>query len=110
MSNRPEPDDVDLFVGGVQADPQASSETSRIIEEYKLRADYPLELEEAERVLAALGISPRDYGMPDAKSLLEHWQGCVADLLKADHGATNGTSVANEDIPVGTKSPREEPA
>ena len=78
MSNLPEPDDVDLFVGGVEPDARSSIETARIIEEYKKRPDYPLEAEEAERVLAALGINARDYGMQDAKSLLEHWHGCVA--------------------------------
>jgi len=72
MSNRPEPDDVDLFVGGVQSDARSSIETSRVIEEHKKRPDYPLEAEEAERVLAALGINPCDYGMQDAKSLLKH--------------------------------------
>ena len=52
-------------------------ETSRISDEYKKRPDYPLEAEEAERVLATLGTNVCDYGMLDAKSLLEDWHGSV---------------------------------
>ena len=107
MSNRPEPDDVDLFVGGVEPDARSSIETSRIIEKYKKRPDYPVEAEEAQRILAALGINARDYGMQDAKSLLEHWHGCVAELLKADLDGTNGPGVDKEDIEVSSGFPRE---
>src|SRR6476660_125947 len=96
MSKRPEPDDVDLVVGDVEPDARASIETARFIEEYKNRPDYHLEVEEAERILAALGIKARDYGMPDAKSLLEHWHECVADLLQGDSRETHGTGVDNE--------------
>ena len=83
MSKRPEPDDVDLFVGGVIPDADAVRETARFIKEYKERADYPAEVEEAERILAALGVQPSDYGTPDAAALLDHWRECVADLTKS---------------------------
>src|SRR6476469_921599 len=102
MSHEPEPDDVDLFVGGVESNPRSSIETARLIEEYKKRPDYRLEAEEAEQILAALGIDAGEYGIPDAKSLLEHWHKCVAELLKADVTGTNGKGVAAEDIEVRT--------
>ena len=100
MSSRPEPDDVDLFVGGVEPDARSFVETSKIIEEYKKRPDYPLEAEEAERVLAALCINACDYGMPDAESLLKHWRECVAELLKADLNGTMETGIDREDTGV----------
>ena len=92
MNKLPEPDDVDFFVGDVEADPTASAETARMIEEYKKRPDYPIEAEQAKRMLAALGIDARDYGMQDAQSLLDHWRRCVADLSEADLRQTNGAS------------------
>jgi hypothetical protein len=106
MSNRPEPDDVDLFVGGVEPDARASIETAKAIEAYKRRSDYPFKAEEAERILAA-GINARDYGIQGPKSLLEHWHGCVAELRKADLGGTNGTGVGKEDIGVSSGLPSE---
>ena len=109
MSNRPEPDDVDLFVGGVEPDARSAIETARFIEEYKKRPDYPLEAEEAEQILAALGINACDLGMQDAKSLLEHWHGCVEDLLKADLNGTRGTAIDREDIGVGSGFSSEKP-
>src|SRR5438132_1906500 len=107
MSNRPEPDDVDLFVGGVEPAARSAIETARFIEEYKKRPDYALEAEDAEQILAALGINARDYGMPDAKSLLKHWHACVTELPKADLGGTNGGGVDNESMGVGPGLPRE---
>src|SRR5262245_31677449 len=97
MSKLPEPDDVEFLVGGVAPDAGVSSETTRLIEEYKKRPDYPFEAEEAERILAALGINARAYGSQDARSLLEHWHGCVAELIKADLRGTNGTGDDKED-------------
>lgn len=82
MSKRPEPDDVDLFIGGVAPDAEAALETARFIEEYKERPGHPAEVEEAERILAALGVQPSEYGTPDAAALLDHWRECVADLTK----------------------------
>ncbi len=105
MNNRPEPDDVDLFVGGVACDAGSADDTARFIEEYKNRADYPFEVEEAERILAALGIEARNYGMQDAKALLDHWHRCVADLLKPAPGGSNGTGVDSEDIGGGSPLP-----
>jgi len=93
-----------------QSDASSSVETSRIIEEHKKRPDHPLEAEEAERILAALGINACDYGMLDAKSLLKHWHGCVEELLKADRGGTNETGVDKEDIGVGSGFSREKQA
>ena len=100
MNRRPEPDDVDLFVGGVAPAVGASVETARFIEEYKKRPDYPLEAADAERVLAALGIDPRDDGRPDARSLLEHWHGCVAAWRKTGPGASHGTDADGEDLGI----------
>jgi hypothetical protein len=109
MNHRPEPDDVDLFVGGVEPDPQASRETAEFIEEYKKRPDFPREAEEARRLLAAIGINPETYGMPDAQALLEHWHRCVAKLHAADHRATNGTERDEADIEPATGSSRKNP-
>jgi hypothetical protein len=109
MNNGREPDDVDLFVGGVEPDARAALETAKFIEEYKKRPDYPLEAEEAEQILATLGIKARDYGMPDAKSLLDHWRGCAKELMEVDLGGTDGGSVDNKGIGVGSGLPREKP-
>jgi hypothetical protein len=103
MSNRPEPDDVDLFVGGVKPDATPSIETSRIIEQYKKRPDYPSEAAEAERILAALGINDCDQGMHDGKSLLNRWRVCVAELRKVELNGTNGTGVDRQDAGVGCR-------
>ena len=51
-------DEVDIFVGGVEPDPDALSETSRFIALYKQRPAYQAELEEAKKILADLGIDP----------------------------------------------------
>jgi hypothetical protein len=109
MNNRPEPDDVDLFVGGIEPDPRAARETAKFIEEYKKRPDYPLEVEEAKRLLAAIGIDPRTYGIPDSQALLEHWHQCVAKLHAAGRSATNGREGDQEDIELPAGSPRENP-
>jgi hypothetical protein len=107
MSNRPEPDDVDLFVGGIEPEARSPIETARTIEEYKKRPDYPLEAEEAERILAALGIDACEYGIQDSKSLLEHWRGSVAELLQADFRRTNGTGVDKENTGFSSGLPSE---
>jgi hypothetical protein len=86
LASKSEPDDVDVFVGGIEPDASAPAATARFIEEYKKRPDYRVEAEEAERILAVLGINFRDYGMTSAQSLLEHWHRCVADLREADSG------------------------
>ncbi|MGO9464102.1 MAG: hypothetical protein ACLQVF_08085 [Isosphaeraceae bacterium] len=105
MANRPEPDDVDLFLGGVACDAESVKDRARIIEGYKNRPDYPFEAEEAERILAALGIEARDYGMQDAKALLDHWHRCVAELFKPDSGGSGTTGVRNEDTGGGSRLP-----
>jgi hypothetical protein len=107
MSKLPDPEDIEVFVGGVEPDLAASVETERIIEEYKNRPDHALKLEEAKRILAALGITAQDYGISDAKSLLEHWHGCVAELLNRDSGGANGTGVDEEGLRVSSGLPRE---
>jgi len=98
MSKLPEPDDVECFVGGIEPDARTFIETVRFIEEYKKRSDYPLELEEAERILAELGINARVYGMQDAKSLLDHWHRCIYDLQKADSCDNHGEMADEENI------------
>jgi hypothetical protein len=98
-----EHDDVAFFVGGVEPDERASIETARMIEEYKKRPDYRFETEEAARILAALDINPRDYGIEDAKSLLDYWHRCVGDLLKADLGDNHEERVDQENIGIGTE-------
>jgi hypothetical protein len=108
MGDRPEPDDVDFFVGGVEPDPRLALETTRFIEEYKKRPDYALEAEEAKRILAALGINTDDHGILDAKSLPEQWHGCVSELHEADLGGTNGAGGDNESLGVGSGFPKEE--
>ena len=105
MSKLSEPDDIEVFVGGVEPDPAAFVEAERIIEEYKKRPDHAFKVEEADRILAALGITAQDHGMPDAKSLLEHWHGCVAELLNRDSGAANGTGVDKEGLRVSSYLP-----
>lgn len=44
----------------------------RFIEEYKNRPDYHIETENAERLLAALGINFRDHGTKNTQALLDH--------------------------------------
>ena len=80
MDKQIESDEVDIFVGGVEPEADALSETSRFIALYKQQPTYQAELEEARKILADLGIDPPSYGMPDAKSLLDHWHRCIADL------------------------------
>jgi hypothetical protein len=109
MNHRPEPDDVDLFVGGVEPDPLAFQKTAEFIAEYKKRPDFPREAEEARRLLAAIGIDPETYGIPDAQALLEHWHRCVAKLHAADHRATNGTPGDEADRELATGSTRKNP-
>ncbi len=65
---------------------------------YKKRSDYPLELEEAERILASLGMSAQFTGVQDAKSLLDHWHRCIHDLQKADLGDNHGGRADQENI------------
>lgn len=98
MSKLPDPEDIDVFVGGVEPEPAAAIETERIIEEYKKRPDHPLKVEEAKRRLAALGIDAPDYGVPDARSLLEHWEKCVAELHQREPRETNGTGSDNRGL------------
>jgi hypothetical protein len=106
MGKISEPDDVDLFIGGVQPDAEASAVTARFIEEYKKRPDYHIEAEEAERILAGLGIKVQDYGMNDAQSLLVHWRRCVADLMKAEPGDGHvGGAVQQDQRDTGCPSP-----
>jgi hypothetical protein len=107
MSNRPEPDDVDLIVGGVVPDARSAVETARFIEEYKHRPDYPLEAEEAKRILAALGINDCEFGMPDAKSFLKRWHGCVAELVKTNSSGTSGAGFDKEEIGAGSGVPQQ---
>jgi hypothetical protein len=108
MGNQPETDDVELFVGGVESDARSAIETARFIEEYKKRLEYPLEAKEAQQLLAALGIDAGDYGMPDARSLLEHWHRCAAELLKGDVNGTDRSGAPQHDLEVGSGSPTEE--
>lgn len=91
MSKLPDPENIDVFVGGVEPDAAAAIETERIIEEYKKRPDHSLKVEEAKRILAALNIKAPDYGIPDAQSLFEHWQKCVAELHRRESREANGT-------------------
>jgi hypothetical protein len=94
-----QPGAYDEFVGGVAPDASASDKTLRFIEEYKSNPNYRFEAEEAERVLSGLGINAHDYGMPDAKSLLEHWLACISDLGTARSDGTNGPAAGEEDGP-----------
>lgn len=80
MDKRTNSDEIDVFVEGVESDPRVLSETSRFIAHHKQRPAYQAELEEARKILADAGIDPSDDGMPDAKSLLDHWHRCIADL------------------------------
>jgi hypothetical protein len=107
MGKLTEPDDVDIFVGGVQPDAAASAETERFIDEYKKRPDYLLKAEAAEQILAAIGIKAPDYGMPDAVSLLEHWRTCVADLAEADAGQANESRMDKDDNGVTSAIPEQ---
>ncbi len=82
MDKRIDSDEVDILVGGVEPEPDALSKTSRFIALYKQQPAYQTELEEAKKILADLGIGPNMYGMPNAKSLLDHWHNCIADLAR----------------------------
>jgi hypothetical protein len=100
MNKLPEPDHVDFCVGGVEPDPQASIDTLRKIEEYKQRPTYQFETQEAERILAEVGIELRRYGMQNAELSLEHWHRCIADLTEAGQGDANGVN-GNPDTNAG---------
>ena len=80
----PEPLDVDFIVGGVERDPDDDLAVSKYIEEYKSRPEYPAELERARQALAEMGISTKDYGIPDPQALLDHWHRTVAELRAAE--------------------------
>ncbi len=80
MDEKTSSDEVDLFVDGVAPDSDSPVEASRFIAAYKQRPDYQAKVEEAKKILADLGIKPHDHGMANAKSLLEHWHQCIADL------------------------------
>ena len=69
MSNLPDPEDIDLFVGGVEPDPTASVEAERIIGEHTLFPDHPRKVEEAKRLLATLGVNTPNCDVPDPNSL-----------------------------------------
>jgi hypothetical protein len=75
-------DEVDLFVGDVDPDPDSLLETSRFIAAYKQMPDYQAKVEEAKKILADLGIDSQSDGIPNAKSLLDHWHQCIADLAR----------------------------
>jgi len=109
MSNQPEPVDVDFFVGGVDPDTTSSIETARMIEEYKKRPDYPLECEEAEQMLAALGIPYRDCGVQARGSSLEHSERSVSDLPEDVFEESNGEGVDHEDLGVNSAFRPENP-
>jgi hypothetical protein len=80
MVERADSDEVDLFVGGVEPDPDSLLETSRFIAAYKQQPDYQAKREEANQILAELAIDPRADDMPNPKSLLDHWHHCLAHL------------------------------
>jgi hypothetical protein len=86
MGERTDSDEVDLFVGGIDPDPDSLVETSRFIAAFKQRPDYQAKVEEAKKILADLGTDPHAYGMPNARSLLDHWHRCIVDLT--GNGAT----------------------
>ena len=109
MPEKFNPGDVEEFVGGVAPDSGADEITARFIEKYKKNPEYHFEAEEAARILAVLGINARDYGMPDAQSLLEHWQACIADLDEAAPNGTNGPARGKEDVGAGLALTRDEP-
>jgi hypothetical protein len=68
--------------------------TSRLIQEYKRRPQYRIETEEAERILASMGINVHSYGMQDANSLLDHWHQCISELQESanESGCVMGNS------------------
>jgi hypothetical protein len=107
MPEKFDPADVDEFVGGVAPDASASNKTAKFVEEYKKDPNHRLEAEDAERILAALGMNACEYGMGDAKSLLEHWHACIAQLGNAGSDGTNGTACGNDDARTGSSLTRE---
>ena len=107
MNNQPEPDDVDLFVGGLEPSALSADETARLIEVYKGRPDYALEASEAQRILAALGIDVRNDRMPDSRSLTERWSECVTALVKPGPGGTDATDADKDPVVGGSCDPSE---
>ena len=101
----PEPDDVDFSIGEVQPEPLASIETKKAIEEYRRRPIYKVEAEEAERILAEIGIDYRGHGMNDAKTLLESWQKRIAELPEANPHDLDGTRVMAIRTPARCEEP-----
>ena len=45
--------------------------------------------------------------MPDAESLIEHWQKCVADLAGPDLGNANRRSLKTEEIDANSGLPNQ---
>jgi hypothetical protein len=80
MGERTDSDEVDLFVGDADPDPDSLLETSRFIAAYKQKPGYQAKVEEGKKILADLGIDSQSHGMPNAKSMLDHWHQCIADL------------------------------
>jgi hypothetical protein len=97
MGKLPEPDDVDIFVGGGDPDPESIRETVEYIKEYKKRPEYAEEVREARRILDSLKIDAQAYGMPDPAALLDHWKRCVEDLTPCD---TSGQANARHSTEV----------
>lgn len=105
MKKLPEPDDVDFVVGDVPPDPEATAETIRFLAEYKQTPEGRARSEEARRLWAELGIDHRDFDMPDAQALLEHWHRCRAELFNTDNGEHSETNGASMPRPSNTAGP-----
>jgi len=84
MGKLREPDDVDFVVTGGDSDPKSLQETIDLIQEYKQRAEYAAEVQQAKTILDALGMDCKAYGMDDPEALLKHWKRCVSDLTEND--------------------------
>lgn len=101
----PEPDDVDFTIGYVQPDSLASLDTMTYIAEIKQNPTSRAESEEADRILAALGLDARNGGILDADALLDHWHQCVADLAQTDPGETTSPIGDNATHSTNTAGP-----
>jgi hypothetical protein len=88
MLERPEPDDVDEFVGGVEPDPESDAQMLEAIAESKRRPDYPAILAESARILSEMGAENLARGQKIPGSTVEHWQQCIDDLARRGSAST----------------------
>ena len=112
MPDRPDCDDIDLFVGGVTPEPGSHDELLKAIVESRSRPEHAAQLREAARILSEIGAERLASGMNVLGSTAERWQQCIDDLArKGSASAAVGREVPKsaEAVTVAVASPRTHP-